>query len=145
GGDNSQISIDFDTSQKPKEGPVTVAISPGRVTLADTSQPAAAPQVSRAALPPFTTGDALNCNDYLVLYGPCALLGLALLFLAKRKGKSHEINYGVYKGSMPLEMISSAAREQIFTTREARESIFGKRAEDHLPERVVRVPQEGDA
>jgi hypothetical protein len=145
GGDNSQISINFDTAQKPKDGPVTVAISPGRVTLADTSQAAQAPAVTRAALPPFSTGDALNWNYYLLLYGPWALLGLALLFLAKRKGKSHEINYGVFKGAMPLEMISSAARGQIFTTREARQSLFGKRAEDHLPEHVVRVPQEGDA
>lgn len=140
---NNQIQIDLPDEQKPKNGPVTVAISPGRVTLADTQQSGPESTVQRTSLPTLDRGNALNWNYYLLLYGPWALLGLALLFLAKRKSTAHEVNYGVYKGSMPLEMISAAARDRVFTTREAKTSLFGRRAEDHVPV-ATRVPQEGD-
>ncbi|GEM_PF-6226836 len=143
-GDGNQISIDVPDQSKPKDGPVTVALSPGRITLADTSQQAPASSITRADVPGFSGAAALNWNYYLILYGPWALLGLAAFLLAKRRGKHDEINYGVYKGSMPLEMISAQARHHVFTTRHAKTSVFGKRREDHVPGHAVRVPQEGD-
>jgi hypothetical protein len=140
----NQISIDLPDQQPPKDGPVTVSLTPGRVTLADTAAPAQGPQISRADVPVFSGAPALNWNYYLLVYGPWALLALALIVLAKRRGKHDEVNFGVFKGSMPLEMISAHARDQVFTTREAKQSVFGKRREDHLPSPVLRVPQEGD-
>lgn len=145
GGSNSnQINIDF-PEQEQASNKVTVEVSPGRVTLADTGQPAQGEQVQRAQIPSFSGAAPLNWNYYLILYGPWVLLALAALALAKRRGKHDEINYGVYKGAMPLEMISAHARDQVYTSREAKTSVFGKRREDHLPDHVLRVPQEGEA
>lgn len=142
--DSNQISIDLPDQTPPKDGPVTVSLSPGRVTLADTSQQGPASTITRADVPAFAGAPALNWNYYLLLYGPWVLLGLAAWALAKRRGKHDEVNYGVYKGSMPLETISAHARDRIFTSREAPASVFGRRREDHLPREVLRVPQEDD-
>jgi hypothetical protein len=142
---SNDISIDIPPDEKPKDGPVTVSLTPGRVSLADTSQSAPASTITRADVPAFGGAPALNWNYYLLLYGPWALLGLAILALAKRRGKHDEVNYGVYKGALPLEMISSHARDQVFTQREAKTSLFGKAREDHLPQHVLRVAQEDDA
>lgn len=139
----NQISIDVPPEDQPKNGPVTVSLSPGRVTLADTSQSGPASSVTRANVPQFSGAAPLNWNYYLLLYGPWVLLALAALALAKRRGKHDEINYGVYKGALPLEMISAHARDQIYTSRHAKTSVFGKRREDHLPTHVL-VPQEGE-
>jgi hypothetical protein len=144
-GGGNDISIDLPTDTKPKDGPVTVSLTPGRVSLADTSQSAPASTITRADVPTFSGAPALNWNYYLVLYGPWVLLALAAFALAKRRGKHDEVNYGVYKGSLPLEMISAHARHQVITSREAKTSVFGKRREDHLPHHVLRVAQEDDA
>jgi hypothetical protein len=140
GGD--QFSIDVPQDQKPKDGPVTVSISPGRVTLASADQGAStAPQVSRANVPAFSTAPPIRWSYYLLVYGPWLLLALALWMLAKRRGKHDEVNFGVHKGAMPLEMISAHARDQVHTKRHAKVSIFGKRREDYLPDHIAKAEE----
>lgn len=138
GEEQSGIEIEIPDSEPRKQGPVTVAINPGRVTRADTAQ-ASGPTstIQRTELPQYDRGAPLNWNYYVLLYGPYALLGAAAWFLAKRRGKHDEVNYGVYKGAMPLEMITKSAERQVFTTRWTRASIFGKRRGDYLPAEVL--------
>lgn len=138
GREGSSISIDTsDADEKKKDGPVTVGLSPGRVTRADTAGPAVqGPQVSRANVPTFDRASPYNWGYYLLSYGPWVLIGLAAWFLAKRKPKD-EVNYGIYKGAMPLEMITAAAAEKVLTTRMAEGSVFGKGRSCYLPAEVM--------
>lgn len=141
------IQLDI-PDQVPKNGPVTVAIDPGRVTSAETTGPGQATSVQRSEVPTFERAAPLNWNYYVLLYGPYALLALALYLLAKKRGKHDEVNYGIYKGAMPLEMMTASAEKQVFTTRFTERSIFGKRRADYLPREVAlleRVPQEDDS
>ena len=140
------IQLDV-TQPERKDGPVTVSLSPGRVTRADTADDASPQSISRPDAPVLARAPAYNWTAYLVLYGPFALLALALYLLGKRRPQD-EVNFGIYKGAMPLEMITASASRHVLTRKEARESLFGKSRRDHLPAemRVVeRVEQEDDA
>lgn len=138
------IALDIPEEDNEDDKPVTVAIDPGRVTRTETTGSGNAPIVQRSNVPTFDRAAPYNWNYYVLLYGPYVLLGLAVYALGQRRGKNDEINYGIYKGAMPLEMISAAAQKDVFTTRHARTSIFGKRRGDYLPPEVVveRVEQE---
>lgn len=143
----SSIEIDFGDTTPKKDGPVTVALSPGRVTRATAGEAGDEAPVSAQAAPAFDRGSPIPFSNYLILYGPYVLIGGALWLLAKRGGKHHEVNYGIYKGAMPLEMITASASRHVRTTRHAKQSLFGKREQDHLPRevlRVERVAQEAD-
>ena len=145
-----QGSIEIDVPETPEreDGPVTVAVEPGRVTRAESGSAAQdASQTQRVTAPTFTRMPAVPYGDYVLIYGPFLLIAAALWLLAKKRGKHEEVNYGIYKGALPLEMISASMADQVFTTRMAKRSLFGKRRADHLPEQVLRVermPQEGE-
>ncbi len=144
----NEISIDVSgAQQKPKDDKITVSIAPGRVTRAETGSGAAqdAP-ITRFAAPTFDRAAPIPWTYYLLQFGPFLLLALAVWLMRHRK--TNEINYGIYKGALPLEMISAGAANHIFTTRHATSNIFGKRRVDFLPSEMVgveRVPQEEDA
>lgn len=141
------ITLDL-PDEEPRDGPVTVAIDPGRVTRAESTAQGPASSIQRSEAPTLSRAAPLNWNYYVLMFGPYLLLALALYLLAKRRGKHDEINYGIYKGAMPLEMLTASAQTQVFTTRRAVQSIFGKRRSDYLPREVVlveRMPQEEDA
>lgn len=146
-GGGSQIDIDVSDSLNEKEDkPLTVGISPGRITRADTGASGdTAAQTARFAAPTFTRAPAIGWSSYAILYGPYVLIGLALYMLARRPPK-HEVNFGIYKGALPYEMVTATASRFVFTTREARLSLFGKRRVDHLPPEVLieRMPVEED-
>jgi hypothetical protein len=147
-GTGSRIEIDTSATDR-KDGPLTVAISPGRITRAETggSQAAGDVPVTRFAGPTYDRGTPVLWGGYAVVYGPFALLAGALWLLARRRPRE-EINYGIYKGAMPLEMITASAARHVLTTREARRSLFGKRRADYLPHELVvveRMPAEEDA
>lgn len=136
----NKIEIDVSDSERPREdGPLTISLSPGRVTRAETGGTAAADSsVTRFAAPTFERASPISWGGYALMYGPFVLLGLALWLLGKRRPKA-EVNYGIYKGAMPLEMMTASAARHVFTTREARRSLFGKRRGDYLPPEIVRV------
>ncbi len=144
-GGNSEIRLDVSGAQQQKNAALTISIDPGRVTRADTGAAEDGPQITRAEVPTFNRGAPINWGAYAILYGPYLLVALALLLVGKRK--KHEINYGIYKGSLPYEMLTATATRQIFTTREAHGSIFGKLRNDYLPPEVMtieRMPVEED-
>jgi hypothetical protein len=118
---------------------VTVGLTPGTVTSATTGSTTAASTVQRSSLPVPLRAAPYDWAAYMLLYGPYVLAGLAVLYFAKRKGKSDEVNYGVYKGAMPLEMITASHQGEVITRRHVKESVFGKRREDHLPRELATV------
>jgi len=134
------IGIDAPDPGPRRDGPVTVAVEPGRVTRADSgSAPAAAAETPRAQAPIFERAAPVPYEAYVIIYGPFVLLAAALYFLAKKRGKHDEVNYGIYKGAMPLEMLSASMADQVFTTKMARDGLFGKRRADYLPAEVLRI------
>ena len=122
-----------------KKDHVTVGLSPGAVTRVDTGSDPGAPGTARALLPTFDRGTPYDWTAYLVAYGPYLLILLAAWFLTKKRGKYDEINFGVYKGAMPLESITASHEKVVFTRKFARRSVFGKGRSDHLPTEVIRV------
>lgn len=143
----SGISIPEPEQEPVDDGPVTVAISPGRVTRADTSQAVGGSEITRADAQVLTRAPPYNWSAYILMYGPFALLAAAMWFLGKRQKAQDEVNFGIYKGAMPLELMTASARSLVLTRKEARTSIFGKRRRDHVPAGAVlieRVVQEDD-
>lgn len=143
----SGIQIDL-PDEKPEEKPVTVSISPGRVTRADTSQETGGESISRPNAPVVNRAAPYNWLAYLMLYGPFILIAAATYFLRRRPKNVDEVNFGIYKGAMPLELLTATARENVLTRNHARGSVFGKRRRDYLPRQVLlveRVEQEDDA
>lgn len=133
-------SIQIDTPESaPRKDHVTVGVSAGQVTRVDTGQDPDTPGASRALLPTFDRAAPYNWTAYLVAYGPYLLVILAAYWLTKRRGKYDEINFGVYKGAMPLEMITASHEKVVFTRSFAKSSVFGKRRSDHLPATVLRA------
>jgi len=135
----NQNTISIDKPEAPKNKPVTVSLSPGRVTQADTSGEQNAGDTPRASAPILNRAAPYNWTFFLFVFGPWILIALALWALGKHRGKHDQVNYGIYKGAMPLEMISMTAQQEIFTKRHAKMSIFGKRREDYLTPEVLRA------
>lgn len=132
------ISLDLPEDEAPKNGPVTVSLSPGRVTRAEAGAGASTESsVQRNAAPTFARAPAYDFSGLILFIAPWALIAAAGWLLAKKRGKHDEVNYGVYKGAMPLEMITASASRQVLTRRHARVSLFGRRRADHLPAEVT--------
>ena len=134
-----QNSIAIDQPTPPKNGPVTVGLSPGRVTQADTGNAPAANPAPSSTVPSLSRAAPYNWAFFAYVFGPWILVALALWMLGKRRGKNDQVNYGIYKGAMPLEMITKTAEKEVFTRRHAKNSVFGKRREDHLTPEVLRA------
>lgn len=131
-------AISITEPEKAKDGPITVALDPGRVTRAESGGPTApGTQVAKTSAPTFTREAPIPYKGYIYMYGPIVLLVLAALLLAKKKGKHDQVNYGIYKGAMPLELVSASMSSHIFTNRMAKSGLFGKRRVDHLPDEIV--------
>ena len=122
-----------------KKDHVTVGIEPGKVTQVNSSSSIGSSTITRSSLPSFDRAAPFNWNTYLFLYGPYVLLGLAMWYFAKRRGKHDEVNFGVYKGALPLELITASHQGEVFTKSWVKQSIFGKRRSDHLPREVASV------
>lgn len=137
---NRANGISFDVpEQEKRDGPVTVSISPGRVTRADTGGEAPQEQVQRPGMVAFEGDRPYDWMFYVLMYGPWLLLAAGLWFLGARKGKHDEVNYGVYKGAMPLELVTASASEHVVTKRWAKTSVFGKKRGEYLTPELARV------
>jgi hypothetical protein len=136
-GERQGNGISIEEPNKPKDGPITVAVDPGRVTRAESSGPTSDTPLSRTSAPVFSRAPPVPYQAYVFMYGPFLLLALAAYFLAKKRGKYDQVNFGIYKGAMPLELVSASQSKNIFTNRMARSGLFGKRRVDHLPEEII--------
>lgn len=144
-GERAGGGIQLDLPEEQRDGPVTVAISPGRVTRAESGGEEQPQAVQRTSAPTFERASPIPFVGYAYVYGPAVLLLLAGYFLAKKRGKHDQVNYGIYKGALPLELVSASMSKQVFTPRMAKTGLFGKRRADYLPQEVLlveRVAQE---
>lgn len=136
----NSIQIDDKSGDGPKGGEhVTVGLEPGKVTRAEQGGSAGSPSITSNAPPVAQRAPAYNWTAFLILYGPYVLLGLAAWFLAKRRSRHHEVNFGIYKGAMPFEMITATHERHVFTKKLAETSLFGKGMYDHLPRQIADV------
>lgn len=136
GGDGNQVSV-----QKPEEedrGPVaTVTLSPGEtarmnepldVTREDTQR-----QGTGAGVP--ERPDGIPFLGLLLLLGPFIAAVLAYRHLANQ-GDVTQANYGIYKGPMPYEMITSHHTDLVHTGEHVEANPFGKSRRDYLRETI---------
>lgn len=137
GGDNDNaIEIKGVNEADLRSKPITVALSPGGVTLVGNDPVGAnGDTLSKASTDyPFIRG-AQPFNFLGLLFPWGLLLLLAYLMYAAGKGASNpssEVNFGIYKGAMPLEMMTASYSHLVRTQRLASSSIFGKERTDHV-------------
>ncbi|HWH08806.1 MAG TPA: hypothetical protein VNX21_06365 [Candidatus Thermoplasmatota archaeon] len=130
-------SVSIPEPDKPKgQDYVTIALEPGKVSRVESGNDPTPPQVERAAAPQAVRASPYPWKLWALQALPWLLAGLVAYLLAARRGKHDEINYGVYKGAMPLEMVTAHHERLVFTKRWARSSVFGKRRGDYLPPEV---------
>lgn len=131
--DGDKVSVQR-PDQDERERPVaSVTLRPGEtarldndLTLGDDGpqrQPGGAPVPDRPEGVPFM--------GLLLLIGPFLLAVLAWRYLSLQ-GASTEVNYGIYKGSMPLELVTATHAPQVQTGQEVPANPFGKARGDYL-------------
>jgi len=135
GGDNSN-SIEVEIKDPLRTKPLRVTVSPGGVTLAGNGIGGTPDSLSRAGLdyPYITDARPIDFLAYLLSWGP--LLLVAYLVWAAGRGETNpasHVNFGIYKGAMPLEMITESYSHLVKTQRLVVEPIFGKDRSDYLP------------
>ena len=137
-------SVSIPEPEKPKgQDKVTVSLTPGRVSRVESGNTPEEPQVvERTSTPRAARASPYPWKLWLLDAAPYLLAGLAGLLLFKGRPQD-EVNYGIYKGSMPLEMLTAHQGRAVFTTRHARTSVFGKRRADYLPPEVQEADEEG--
>lgn len=132
-------SIDI---EREEQKPMTVTVSPGRAP-AFASQDAQEPDGRDApSLQQEEEGLILSTvGPFLPVVAP--LLGALWLLSrvgASARGNLAELNFGVYKGAMPLEMHTTSRYKQVFTHRRVEDHVFGKTREDFLPASLRTAP-----
>lgn len=117
-----------------KQDYVTVSLTPGRVSRVESGNDPAPPQVvERPSAPHAVRASPYPWKLWLLDAVPYALAGGVAALLFRGRGPRAEVNYGVYKGAMPLELLTAHHQRAVVTTRHARASVFGKRRADYLP------------
>lgn len=146
-GDGGSVTLQApDKGGRPKPD-ATVTLTPGNLTAA----PSAIRATGRQEVPPPDPGgpapgaEPINFRLLAVQWGiPLALVLVGYLLAGIRGGSDHEVNYGIYKGAMPMETISARYSHLVETTRATYQDPFGKRREDYLPEDVAGPAGSGD-
>lgn len=129
------INLDTDLPGASKSRPdATIQVSPGQTARIDTGTQQEA-QAAPAVTPPKYEVDPIDWLALLLAIGPFALLATILwLGFRRRAVPEDEVNYGVYKGAMPLEMITASHAHLVLTPKRAKASLFGKSREDYVPD-----------
>lgn len=138
-------SVSIREPDRPKgDDHVTVSLTPGRVSRVESgNDPTPPQQVERTSAPQAVRASPYPWKLWLLQAAPYLLAGSAALLLFRGRSRHHEVNYGVYKGSMPLEMLTANQDRAVFTTRHAKASVFGKRRSDYLPPDAGEATEEG--
>lgn len=136
-----QGTVEIKAHEKQERKPVTVAITPGRIVQADPPELSPPSEVQRSPAPQITP-KVVAWGKLLKNFGPLLLIGSVLWFVGKGgRRASDQVNFGIYKGAMPLEMHTASHRHLVVTGRHAERSIFGKDREDYVP-REAYVPSQ---
>lgn len=145
GSGGNSVNIDLPTD-RPRPKPTTLTVSPGRTSVLNQPiQPELRPARDNTAVP--VVSDGLNLWPLLTSLAPVVLGGLYLWWLGRKRllGPIEQVNFGVYKGAMPLEMHSAVHKGYIFTRAQARAHLFGRRSADFLPAGPLVVGRTGAA
>jgi hypothetical protein len=135
----STVELELPKNEETEQKPITVAIGQGRMVMADFG--GETPSISPTPPTPAYV-DALHWRGELTTYGPLLAVLWLLLTALRSRDKNAEVNYGVYKGALPYEMITAEAKGFVLTTKHAKESLFGRTREDYVPGApVARVPE----
>lgn len=137
GGGGNTVGI-VSPQQREQTGPdAVVSVRPGGITQATAGEPQAQEGTGSTPVgPPQFAATPVNWPLLLLRYLPFALLGFVLWAgFRARPGKSDEVNFGIYKGAMPLEMITASHAHVVVTSKEARASLFGRSREHYVPPR----------
>lgn len=111
--------------------------APGVVDAPSTGTDTSAPE-QRDNTGPYFAQTPINIRFYLTYLIPLVMvLGLALILGRRRVHGMEEVNFGIYKGSMPLEMISASYKHLVVTNRRAALPLFGKGRLDYVPRHVA--------
>lgn len=138
-GDNT-IEVETKDADELRSKPLTIAVSPGGITLVGnglTDGEGAADRLSRASVNyPFIRGETpFNFLSLMFPWGLLILLAWAIWSAGRGEhNASAEVNFGIYKGTAPLEIVTASYRHLVVTQRLAHAPIFGKEREDYLPE-----------
>lgn len=144
-GQETQSGIEIrdpNADQEEKKDYVTVSLEPGKVARLETGSGTQEATVERSGNANIERAKPVPWRFYLVKALPFLLTLLAGYLLAGRRGRHDEVNYGIHKGSMPLEMITAHHDKAVFTRRFVKSSVFGKRRHDYVDRNVERVTQE---
>lgn len=143
-GNDVTDSVSIPEPEAPKgQDKVTVSLTPGRVSRVESGNAPEAPQVvERTSTPQATRASPYPWKLWLLDAVPYLLAGVVALLLFRGRPQD-EVNYGIYKGAMPLEMLTSHQDRAVLTTRHARTSVFGKRRADYVPPEVHEADEEG--
>lgn len=133
GDDGGSVQIQQPDQQQRDRPAATVSLRPGETAqlkedLRLGDQPAerqgrGAPVPDRPEGIPFT--------GLLLLLAPF-LAALAAWRYLSTQGASTEVNYGVYKGALPLELVTASHAKHVQTGSEVLENPFGKARSDYL-------------
>lgn len=132
--DGSTVTVQRD--QRPNrgfEGPdATITVTPGETARTQPIQQPADPQQT----PPQGPQPPPNPPSGIPFFGIAAILGpiLFVIWLLRKMGAvtTSEVNYGVYKGAMPLEMITAEYAHLVRTSKAVEQNPFGKARSDYL-------------
>ena len=142
GSESDTVEVETPGEEAFRTKPLTVAVSPGGVTLVGNDvNNVDADRLSRASVNyPYIRGEKpMNFLGLMFPWGFLLLLGHLVWSAGKgATNPSSEVNFGIYKGAMPLEMITAEYSHLVRTQRLASGSLFGKDREDHVPFAVVR-------
>lgn len=143
GGDGSTITVPV--PEQPRAKPLTLSVSPGRTTVLERPiQPESKPK-NDAPPPPDPGLRGLDWAGLLTSLAPPVLVAVGAARYARQRvaGPLEQVNLGVYKGAMPLELITAQHRKHVFTAKRAYQSLFGKGREEHVPpaKPVASVPR----
>jgi hypothetical protein len=130
---SGQVEIQVPEQQRAK--PTTLSVSPGRTAVLNSPiQEERGPQRQGGGIvePPR---EGINWLGLLTPLAPPIGLAIYAWRVGKQRiaGPLEQVNLGVYKGAMPLELLTAQSKEHVFTSEQARASLFGKVRQDHLP------------
>lgn len=128
-GTGQEGSVVLTRPDDPAPPKATVSVAPGRVTELDQPVETAG---SGSRSQSITNEAAYPLMGWALILAPILLLP----WLARRllAGSQTELNFGVYKGAMPLEMISATQRDLVYSRKAVDAPLFGKSREDYIPD-----------
>ncbi|HEV8360310.1 MAG TPA: hypothetical protein VGR28_07650 [Candidatus Thermoplasmatota archaeon] len=140
GGNHVEVSL----PDKPRTKPTTLSVSPGRTTVLEKPiQPEA--RAEQRGSPDELQGGGLNWLGLLQILGPPIAGALYAWRVGKKRalGSLQQVNLGVYKGALPLELHSATHKKFIFTPKMAHGPLFGAReaAAQIVAKGAARVPR----